>query len=105
MKFKPDSPELLPEESSRLDDIALVLKQAPDSMFLVEGHTARVGDAGGEQLLSEQRAEAVARALAERGVPLEKFICRGYGGSRPVADNATKEGRALNRRVEITVLE
>lgn len=55
--------------------------------------------------LSQERAHAVASALAERGIPAGKFICRGYGAVKPVTDNTTAEGKARNRRVEITILE
>lgn len=105
LQFIPDSAQLLPGENSRLDKIASVLKLAPDSQFLVEGHTASTGNPAGEMKLSQERAHAVASALAERGIPAGKFICRGYGAVKPVADNTTAEGKARNRRVEITILE
>lgn len=105
IRFKPDSSEILASESGRLDEIAEVLKLAPKSQFLVEGHTAAVGRAEGEQKLSVERAHKIAEELAKRGVSAAAFICRGWGGTKPVADNATDEGRAQNRRVEITILE
>ncbi|MGN0729444.1 OmpA family protein [Treponema sp.] len=105
LNFKPDSAELLPGENVRLDQIAQVLKEVPDQMFLVEGHTASVGYEKGEMRLSSERAEAVAKALIQRGIPREKFICKGSGGTKPIADNSTPEGKAKNRRVEITILE
>ena len=105
LQFKADSAELLPGENSRLDKIAEVLKLAPDSQFLVEGHTASVGNPSGELELSKERAHSIAVALAERGIKAEKFICKGFGAKKPVADNSSAEGRARNRRVEITILE
>lgn len=105
LQFKADSDQLLPGEEKRLDEIAAVLKQAPQSQFLVEGHTASVGRPEGEQTLSEQRAKAIAQALSKRGIQAGKFICKGSGGTKPVADNSTAEGKAKNRRVEITILE
>lgn len=105
LKFKPDSAELLPEEEERLDQIAQVLKTAPDSMFLVEGHTASTGQEQSEMELSLERAKAIALSLSKRGIPEEKFICKGWGATKPAADNSTKEGMAANRRVEITILE
>ncbi|MBQ7159012.1 MAG: OmpA family protein [Treponema sp.] len=105
IRFKPDSSEILPTESGRLDEIAEVLKLAPKSQFLVEGHTAAVGRAEGEQKLSVERAHKIAEELAKRGVSSAAFICRGWGGTKPIADNGTDEGRAQNRRVEITILE
>ena len=105
LNFKPDSSELLPGENERLDQIAQVLKEVPDQMFLVEGHTASVGYEKGEMKLSVERANSVANALIQRGIPREKFICKGSGGTKPIADNSTPEGKAKNRRVEITILE
>lgn len=105
LNFKPDSSELLPGENERLDQIAQVLKEVPDQMFLVEGHTASVGYEKGEMKLSVDRANSVANALIQRGIPREKFICKGSGGTKPIADNSTPEGKAKNRRVEITILE
>lgn len=105
LNFKPDSAELLPGENERLDQIAQVLKEVPDQMFLVEGHTASVGYEKGEMKLSVERANSVAKALIQRGIPREKFICKGSGGTKPIADNSTPEGKAKNRRVEITILE
>lgn len=105
IRFVPDSNEVLPSEHGRLDEIADVLKLAPDAQFLVEGHTAAVGKPEGEQKLSVERARTIAEELAKRGVNAAAFICRGWGGTRPIADNATDAGRAQNRRVEITILE
>lgn len=105
LNFKPDSAELLPGENERLDQIAQVLKEVPDQMFLVEGHTASVGYEKGEMKLSVERANSVANALIQRGISREKFICKGSGGTKPIADNSTPEGKAKNRRVEITILE
>ena len=105
VKFKPDSGEVLPSEKGRLDEIAAVLKLAPQSHFLIEGHTASVGKPAGEQKLSEERAKNIALELSKRGIPADKFICKGHGGNKPIASNATDEGRAKNRRVEITILE
>ena len=104
LQFKPNSPELEDGETTRLDQIAKVLKTT-DSRLLVEGHTARVGDESNEQELSEERARAVAQALSERGIKTGRFICKGWGGRKPIDTNDTTEGRARNRRVEITILD
>lgn len=105
IKFAPDSAQILSGESERLDEIAEVLKMAPNAQLLVEGHTASVGKPAGEQKLSEQRAHKIAEELKARGVKAGAFICRGFGGTKPVASNETNEGRAQNRRVEITILK
>ncbi|WP_407397162.1 OmpA family protein [Treponema sp.] len=105
LKFKPDSAELLGGESQRLDDIADLLKMVPDQMILIEGHTASVGNPKGEMQLSLERADSIKKALVKRGVGADKFIVKGSGGTKPVADNSTAAGKARNRRVEITILE
>ena len=105
LQFKPDSAELVSGESSRLDQIASVLREVPESQFLVEGHTAATGNETGEMRLSALRAHKIAKELSKRGIPQEKFICKGSGAHKPVADNSTPAGKAVNRRVEITILE
>lgn len=105
LQFKPDSAELVSGESSRLDQIASVLREVPESQFLVEGHTAATGNETGEMRLSALRAHKIAKELSKRGISQEKFICKGSGAHKPVADNSTPAGKAVNRRVEITILE
>ncbi len=105
LKFKPDSAELMPGEAARLDEIASVLKQAGTNKFLIEGFTADTGYPEGELKVSRERAFAIAEALSKRGIDAGNFICKGSGAANPVADNSTPEGKALNRRVEITILE
>ena len=105
LQFKPDSSELLPGENERLSKLADILKKFPNSQFLVEGHTASTGNPKGEMNLSLERAYSIVKELVNRGVSEKQFICKGSGGTKPAADNATPEGRAKNRRVEITILE
>lgn len=105
IRFIPDSDEVIPEERYRIDQIASVLKTIEGHQFLIEGHTASVGKASGEKELSLQRAQRIAKELISRGIPSGRFICKGWGGTKPVADNTTDKGRAQNRRVEITILE
>ena len=103
--FVPDSAEFLSAERPRLDLLAEALKQIPDKTFLVEGHTAATGQPAGEMKLSIERAERMVNELVKRGISADRFIYKGWGGTRPVGDNATNEGRSANRRVEITILE
>ena len=105
LQFKPDSAELVSGESLRLDQIASVLREVPESQVPVEGHTAATGNETGEMRLSALRAHKIAKELSKRGIPQEKFICKGSGAHKPVADNSTPAGKAVNRRVEITILE
>ncbi|MDR2743318.1 MAG: OmpA family protein [Treponema sp.] len=105
LRFEPDSADLLPGEKTRLDAIAQALRDFPDRSFLVEGHTAAVGRPEGEMNLSVERARRIVTELAARGIPEDRFIYKGSGGTKPVGDNSVEEGRRLNRRVEITILE
>ena len=105
INFYPDSNIVLDSEKPRLDEIASVLKLAPNSQFLVEGHTASAGKPAVEYSLSIMRAKAFAEEMVARGIPADRFICNGFGSNKPVADNMTEEGRSQNRRVEITILE
>lgn len=105
LQFKADSAELLPGEEKRLDQIAEILRLAEGAQFLIEGHTASTGYEAGEMKLSKERADSIAAALSTRGIGNERFICKGSGGKKPIASNDTAEGKALNRRVEITILE
>ena len=70
---------------------------------VIEGHTDSSGDAAFNQKLSEDRAEAVKAEAVAQGADADKITTVGYGESKPIADNATREGRATNRRVEIKV--
>jgi OmpA-OmpF porin, OOP family len=105
IRFVPDSAEFLPAERSRLDLIADALKQIPDRVFLVEGHTAATGKPAGELELSIERAKRMVDELERRGIKADRFIYKGWGGTKPIGDNSTNAGRSANRRVEITILE
>ena len=105
IRFVPDSADFLPEETSRLDIIANALKQVPERTFLVEGHTASTGAPHNEMNLSIERAQHMVAAMVARGISADRFIYKGWGGTKPVGDNSSNAGRALNRRVEITILE
>lgn len=104
IRFVADTAQILREEQKRLDVIADALKLAgPEARYLVEGHTADIGKPGGERLLSLERARTVAAELTARGIAADRIESAGYGGTRPIAANDTDEGRAKNRRVEITI--
>jgi outer membrane protein OmpA-like peptidoglycan-associated protein len=93
-----------PQFYGALDAVANTLLQYDRTRIEVEGHTDSTGSADMNQQLSENRANAVVSALATRGVPRDRMYAIGYGKTRPIADNATAEGRARNRRVEILVI-
>lgn len=106
IQFEPDSARLLPAEKEKIEKIGKLLGAYPDYELLVSGHTALAGTAEARQILSEQRAAAVANYLVELGVREQHHVfTRGFGAEKPIAPNTTEANRARNRRVEITVLE
>lgn len=105
LKFIPDSASLLPAEAPRIKKIADMLQEIiKDNEFsiLVEGHCADIGKPVGQMNLSIERTVTVMKALVAHGIPERIFSYKGYGATRPVASNETEEGRAQNRRVDIT---
>nr|WP_314782190.1 OmpA family protein [uncultured Treponema sp.] len=105
LQFEPDRAVLLKGEEAKLDEIAKILKKSESEFFFVEGHTAAVGKPEDEKILSQERAKTVIEKLVKMGIPAEKFIYQGAGGTKPIAPNGTEEGRAQNRRVEITIID
>lgn len=86
------------------DRIAAILREQPSKLVKIEGHTDNIGDASVNQIMSELRAEAIRQELLIRGIPAERMRTEGHAFSRPIVPNDTEEGRKINRRVEITVL-
>jgi len=108
IQFEPNSAVLLPGEKAKLRAIGEILSKYADRDLAVSGHTARAGSYSDQQHLelSELRARSVADYLLSIGAAhASQLTARGYGYRRPLADNATEEGRRVNRRVEITILE
>jgi len=86
-----------------LDSVAIVLQEYKSTLVTVAGYTDSTGSADYNQKLSEHRASTVALYLHSRGVAKERLAAIGYGEQHPIASNSTEEGRAKNRRVEITL--
>lgn len=84
-----------------LDAVADFMKRHSDVTLRVEGHTDSTGKADYNQQLSEKRANAVKKYLVDKGVEDSRITTKGFGASKPIADNSTKEGRAQNRRTEM----
>jgi outer membrane protein OmpA-like peptidoglycan-associated protein len=101
--FPVDSPEITPEAASILDDIIPVLKGLNGVRIEIAGHTDNIDTEQHNNELSRRRAEAVREYLIVRGIPSHKLTAIGYGASRPLADNATEEGRKENRRIELQI--
>ncbi|GHV86127.1 hypothetical protein AGMMS50230_17350 [Spirochaetia bacterium] len=106
IQFLANSAELPESEKAKLREIAGILKTMPGRRILVSGHTAQAGTEAERQRTSLLRAQAAADYLVSQGARSSgEIIVRGYGSDQPLASNSTDEGRALNRRVEITILE
>lgn len=104
VKFDFDKAKVKPESYGDIKNLADFLTQYPQTTTVVEGHTDAVGSDAYNQGLSERRANAVRDVLVnEYGVGGDRVNAVGYGEARPVADNASADGRAVNRRVEAEV--
>ena len=104
VKFDFDKSVVKEDSMADIQSLADFMKQYPQTSTVVEGHTDSVGSDAYNQGLSERRANAVRDVLVNQyGVEGDRVSSVGYGESRPVADNETDEGRAVNRRVEAAV--
>lgn len=101
--FDFDSSALKAASRAQLDQVAGVLAKYPETNIVIKGHTDAKGSDEYNQRLSERRAAAVMNYLEDRGVGGSRMTARGYGESMPVASNDTEEGRAENRRVELSI--
>lgn len=103
--FEFNSSVIRPISYPILDEVASVIQSNPSMRTVqVEGHTDDVGGDAYNQRLSESRARSVVNYLIKKGVDATRMTSRGFGESRPIADNATVEGRAKNRRTEFTIM-
>lgn len=101
--FETDNAALTHQTRDIIERVALALKSVDIDRLTVEGHADNTGDARYNRELSLRRAASVARAFTAYGIPYEHIVVRGRGSERPIADNATAEGRAQNRRVVLIV--
>ena len=101
--FRSGESTLLPTANAKLDQMADALLAADGRSLVIEGHTDSQGSSSYNQGLSERRADAVRDYLVRRGYPSERIRTVGMGKGNPIADNASPEGRANNRRVEIII--
>jgi len=102
VNFDFDKSNIRPDAAVILDEAVSALSGS-SSAVSVEGHTDWVGTDAYNQGLSERRANSVKRYLVEHGIDESRLSTVGYGESRPIASNETRDGRALNRRVELLV--
>ena len=102
--FENNSSDLKKESYSQLDQLGQMMKDNPDIKIKVLGHTDNIASDAYNITLSEKRAESVTNYLIGRGIAASRLSAIGFGKRMPVADNTTEEGRALNRRVEIQLI-
>ncbi len=100
-----DKTEFLPSSYKQLNDLVAYMEDNPAIKIRILGHTDEKGTGSYNMNLSERRAKAVVDYLISKGIDKNRLSYKGYGETRPLADNSTTEGRQLNRRVEFEVVE
>jgi outer membrane protein OmpA-like peptidoglycan-associated protein len=103
VNFENNSAKLRPESASVLDGAVATLKANPSLEVEVEGHTDNKASDQYNLGLSQRRAESVRSYLVKGGIAASRLTAKGYGKTKPVADNATEDGRAKNRRVDLRI--
>ena len=103
--FESGQTELRPEAQSSLVEVVDLLQSEPDKKIRIEGHTDATGDAATNLNISERRANEVLNALVSLGVDSSRVTTSGMGEDFPIASNDTEEGRSLNRRVDVILLD
>lgn len=103
IQFEHNKSTILPSSYHILDQVAKIFLENPHYVIEIQGHTDNVGNYDYNMTLSENRAKAVREYLINKGVNPERMTTHGYGPDRPITTNETREGRALNRRVEFNI--
>jgi outer membrane protein OmpA-like peptidoglycan-associated protein/tetratricopeptide (TPR) repeat protein len=102
--FDPNKFEVKPESQVELDEVVQLLKDNPTIKIQINGHTDNSGNEADNKVLSENRARAVTAYLVTKGIAPARLASKGWGDTQPVADNTNTQGRAQNRRTEMTVI-
>ena len=95
---------LQPASTGELDKLVILLNQNPNMKILISGYTDNIGQEKDNLLLSNNRAKAVVSYLTNKGIAATRLSFKGWGAQKPIADNGTENGRAQNRRTELSVL-
>jgi len=105
LNFETDSTQLTADSQSTVTNLSQILNAYPTAQVQLSGHTDNTGAPDANQNLSLDRANAVKQMLVDRGIAADRIATTGYGQDRPIASNDTEEGRAKNRRLELTVTQ
>lgn len=105
IQFEQGKSELLESSHEELDKLVTLLKENPNMEIQVNGHTDNQGDPNKNLKLSEDRVKTVKQYLISKGIAEKRITGKGFGGSKPIADNRNPETRKLNRRVEFTIIK
>lgn len=105
LQFATGKHDILPKSFKMLNQLVDYLERKPKLRIRLEGHTDNVGSEDKNQLLSEQRAQAVRNYLLSKGIQSDRIVVIGLGQKQPIESNATPEGRAMNRRTEVHVID
>lgn len=106
IQFELNSHVIKPESFSLMDEITKVVNEHAEIKKLgIEGHASSDGDDNANMQLSDRRAKSVMDYMVKKGVKADRLSAKGYGETKPIADNSTEEGRIKNRRVEFNIIE
>ncbi len=105
VQFDFDGADIKPASVPVLNKDVDLLRQHPELCVVIEGHTDYIGSDDYNLKLSQRRAQAIYNYFVSQGISADRMETIGYGETRPIADNSTAEGRALNRRVEIQIIQ
>nr|WP_294861641.1 OmpA family protein [uncultured Fluviicola sp.] len=104
LQFETAKADLKAMSYTHLKNLVEIMKRKPDFRIQIAGHTDSDGEESANQLLSQKRAESVKNYLISQGISPNRIATKGFGESHPVADNNSAQGKAQNRRTEITIL-
>ncbi|MCC7298235.1 MAG: OmpA family protein [Bacteroidia bacterium] len=102
--FDVDKFELKKESFTELENLLQLMQKNPTMKVEISGHTDNTGSEEHNKELSENRAKSVQQYLISKGIDANRLVAKGYGASQPIATNATEEGKALNRRIEMKIV-
>jgi OmpA-OmpF porin, OOP family len=104
LTFEGTPPKVAEDSSVAINNLALFFKALGTAKLKIEGHSDNVGDSAASKKSALAQATAVKDALVAAGVPADRITAEGTGPDRPIAPNDTEEGRAKNRRIELSIV-